>query len=305
MQNFELSLQISLEKLHSFGRLYFTPKQLFHEICRQQNQPIGLGKKTALTLFGISAVPAMFLGKNKLGLLAASGIFFGALAALKQMPYTIPPPVSLKEFEEFLADHLQSNNIEGLLKIEKAVKFIEKFPSDLMLYGLPKVLICEADEIAQMLRANQFHLQTPCAVLSLNEAKPLNEIFGKMLQKAEEPQVYFLHNASLEALEILRILRTTLDLPENIPLRPLGLRPVHARRLHLFARRNVSREFDFAGFEYLDESEKKWLLRGNSAEVAAVSPVRLLRVLRRLILGLEIPPSEWQITLPKKNLGFM
>jgi hypothetical protein len=126
-----------------------------------------------------------------------------------------------------------------------------------------------------------------------------------MLKKAEEPQVFFLHNASFEAFSILKNLRATLNLREEIPLRSLGLRPVHARRLHLFAQKNVSREFDFSTVDFLDESEKNWLSRGNSAEVSAVSPVRLLRVLRRLILGLEIPPSEWQIQLLKKNLGFM
>jgi hypothetical protein len=83
------------------------------------------------------------------------------------------------------------------------------------------------------------------------------------------------------------------------------LRPVHARRLHLFANKNVPRKFDFFDIDFLDESEKNWLLRGNSAEVASVSPVRLMRVLRRLILEMEIPPSEWQIRLPRKQLGFI
>lgn len=305
MQKFETTLQLSIENLQSFGRLYFTPRQLFYEVCRQSNSPIGLGKKTALTLFGISTVPTILLGKNKLGLFAASSLAFGTLAALRQMPYTLPSPISFTEFEKFLAVYLQKNEIEGLLKIEKETKFVENFPSDLELYGLPRILICERDEIAQMLRANQFHLQTPCAVLSLSEAKPLSNMYKKMLKKAEEPQVFFLHNASLEAFSILLNLRETLNLDEKIPLRPLGLRPIHARRLHLFTEKKFYNETDFSDFIFLSESEKGWLSRGNSAEVSAVSPIRLLRVLRRLILGLEITPGEWQIQLPRKSLGFM
>lgn len=266
---------------------------------------MGIEAKTAASLFGLGAVPTMFLPKHKFKLILTGSLILGGLAFLRNTPHTLSAPISFADFEYLLADYLQTNEIEGLLKIEEKLNFVNKLPADLTLFGLPKVLICETDEIAQMLRANQFHLQTPCAVLSVNEAKPLNKNVKKMLANAEEPQVYFLHNASLEAFSILRNLRETLDLSAEIPLRSLGLRPIHAKRLHLFAQKNVSREFDVSTFEYLDESEKKWLLRGNSAEVSAISPVRLLRVLRRLILGLEIPPSEWQISLPKKSLGFM
>jgi hypothetical protein len=302
---FEKALKISIENLQSFGRLYFTPKQLFYESCRQLSSPMGIKAKTAVSFFGLGAVPTMFLPKNKLKLILLGGLILSGLAFSRKAPHTLAPPISFADFEYLLANYLQTNEIEGLLKIENEVSFVNKLPADLTLFGLPKVLICESDEIAQMLRANQFHLQTPCPVFSLNEAKPLNKNVKMMLKKAEEPQVFFLHNASLEAFSILKNLRETLDLSESIPLRHLGLRPVHARRLHLFAQKNVPREFDVSTFEFLDESEKKWLLRGNSAEVSAVSPFRLLRVLRRLILGFEIPPSEWQIALPQKNLGFM
>lgn len=302
---FEKPLQTSLSNLQSFGQLYFTPKQLFYEFCRQLNSPMGIEAKTAASVFGLGTIPTIFLPKHKLKLLLTGSLILGGLAFLRKTPHTLSTPITFADFEYLLANYLQTNEIEGLLKIEEKVNFVNNFPADLTLFGLPKVLICETDEIAQMLRANQFHLQTPCAVLSLNEATPLNKNIKKMLKNAEEPQVYFLHNASLEAFSILQNLRKTLDLDAEIPLRPLGLRPVHARRLHLFAQKNVSREFDFLTVDFLDESEKKWLLRGNSAEVSAVSPIRLLRVLRRLILGLEIPPSEWQITLPQKNSGFM
>lgn len=301
MRKFDRSLQFSIENLQSFGRLYFTPKQLFYELCRQVRSPLGIESKTAAVLFGLSAIPTALMRKNRLSFLTASATVFGSLAAARQIPHTLAPPILWEEF----ADYLQNREIEGLLQIEKKVEFRKDFPADLTLYGLPRILICEADEIAQMLRANQFHLQTPCAVLSLSEAKPLSENVKKMMNNAEEPQVFFLHNASLEALEILRNLRQNLDLPEEIALRPLGLRPVHARRLHLFSDKINPQNFDFSDFEFLDESEKNWLIRGNSAEVAAVPPVRLLRVLRRLILDLELPPSEWQIGLPQKDLGFM
>lgn len=309
MRNFEKPLQKSLANFESFGKLYFTPKQLFYEFCRNQRAPIGLEAKTAVTLFGLSAIPTMIFAKSKpknaLGLLTASALSLGSLAIFRHIPHTLSPSIAWNEFQENLFDYLQNNEIDRLLKIKKDVTFADKIPDDLTLYGLPKLLICERCEIAQMLRANQFHLQTPCGVLSLREASPLSENVQKMLLSAEEPQIFFLHDASSQAFGLIPNLHQTLALKAEIPLRPLGLRPVHARHLHLFAQRNVALNNDFSEIDYLDESEKTWLKNGFTAEVSAVSPVRLLRVLRRLILGWEIPTSSFQNILPQKNLGFM
>jgi hypothetical protein len=176
---------------------------------------------------------------------------------------------------------------------------------DLTLYGLPTLLICEAGEIAQMLRANQFHLQTPCAVLSLREATPLENSFQTMLERAEKPQIFFIHDADAQAFSKIPTLRKKLNLDEAIPLKILGLRPVHAQRLHLFADKISNNSDAVQQIDFLDESEIKWLAEGNTAEISAISPVRLLRVLRRLILGTQIPPSVWSLKLPDKSLGFM
>ena len=306
MRKFEETLQISVRNLQSFGRLYFTPKQLFYEFCRVERLPFGIEPKTAALLFGASIIPASFSRKNKLNILLASGLILGGLALLRKTPHTLPTPVWWNEFKFELEKYLQHHEIEGLLQIEEKVEFANNFPADLTLYGLPKILICETDEIAQMLRANQFHLQTPCAVLSLAEAQPITKVFTKMLERAEKPQVYFLHNASAKSFSLIADLRQTLKLKDEIPLRVLGLRPVHAKRLHLFDQKTQNKQIEsFADFSGLDEREKRWLKDGFEAEIAAISPIRLMRVLRRLILGLEIPPNEWQIQLPNKNLGFM
>jgi hypothetical protein len=307
MQRFEQSLQISLDHLQSFGRLFFTPKQLYYEFCRQGRSIVGLEPKTAAALFGLSAIPVLFAPKHKLSLLTASAAIFGALAFSRNIPRTLTPPVAWDLFETNLTNYLQKNEIRGLLKIEEKVVFSNKYPNDLTLYGLPRLLICESIEIAQMLRANQFHLQTPCAVLSLNEANPLKDSFQKMLGNAENPHVFFLHDANFKSSSLIPNLRQILQLKEEIPLRSIGLKPVHARRLHLFAKRDKTlvTDFDFSILNHLDESEINWFKNGFTSEVSAVSPIRLLRVLRRVILGLEVPASDWQIKLPPKKLGFI
>jgi hypothetical protein len=270
MKNFERSLQISINNYRQFGRLYFTPKQLFYEFCRTVNLPI-----------------------------------LAKISGLIKISKTLETPILFCEFEDLLNRYWQMNEIKELLKLQSNIYFNTDLPNDLTLYGLPKILVCESNEIAQMLRANQFHLQTPCAVLSLEEANPLARNFHKMLANAESPQVYFLHDASFKAYSILQNLRQTLSLAENIPLRPLGLRPIHAQRLNLFAQKVMAEKVDLNQFSFLTEGEKQWLETNWKAEISAVSPVRLMRILRRLILDIEIPPSLWQVKLPGKKLGFM
>lgn len=309
MKNFERKIQISIERLQSFGRIFFTRRQLFYEFCRTLRSPFGLETKTAASIFGLSAIPSLFMAKEKprnaVGLLSATAFVLGTFAALRKVPQTLILSISLEKFESLLEIYLQNKRIERLLEVEQETNFTPLIANDLTLYGLPNLLICERNEIAQMLRANQFHLQTPCGVLSLREANPLPENFQKMLEQAENPQVFYLHDANLESFLKIRTLREYLSLNDEIPLRILGLRPVHARRLHLFSTKTEKNFADLQDFDFLDESEKKWLLDGNLAEIAAVSPIRLLRVLRRLILRTQIPQNDWKLKLPNRNLGFM
>jgi hypothetical protein len=311
MRNFEKKLQISVGNLQSFGRLFFTPKQLYYEFCRDQTSPIGIKSKTAALFLGLSVIPTMFIAKQKpksaMVFLTVSAVGLGTLAMFRRVPHTLSPPILWKEFEKKLSNYLQNQEIKNLLNIADKIDFTDTFPIDLTFYGLPRILVCESDEIAQMLRANQFHLETPCAVLSLREASPLNESFQKMLSNVQDSQVFFLHSASLKAYSIAQNLREVLQLKDEVPIRLLGLRPIHAKRLHLFANKtqNALLNTNLSTFDFLSNDEKKWLENGFTAEVSAVSPVRLMRVLRRIILGLEIEQRHWKIILPRRNLGFM
>ncbi len=311
MRNFEKHLQIAAANLNGYEPLFFTPKQLFYEFCRARFSPISIEPKIGAALLGLSAIPAVIFAKKSpkkgLGFLAASVAFIGTLTAFGRIPHTLRTPFRWRDFESNLTNYLGNKNIEGLLQIKQTTNFNDSVPSDLTLYALPKLLICESDEIAQMLRANRFHLQTPCAVLSLDQASPLGEMYRKMLLNAEEPKVFYLHDAGLQSFSRLSNLRKITNLGSEIPLQLIGLRPVHAKRLHLFAsKKDVTlQNFDLSNFNHLTDTEKRWLNDGNTAEVSAISPVRLLRVLRRIISGFEPPPSSFQNILPQKDLGFM
>jgi hypothetical protein len=119
--------------------------------------------------------------------------------------------------------------------------------------------------------------------------------------------VLVLHDASVPALASLARLADRLAVPDGAHLVDVGLRPAHAMRLGLHAERcpapapdDLRRAVDAAR---LRPSEARWLARGQRAEVAAMRPDRLLRALRRLLLGQ--PPPDRARVLPARDAGFV
>lgn len=312
MPDLPAAIHLSIEKMQVYSNLRFTPRQLFYEVCRAIRAPKGLNLSSAAAVFAAAALAPIGLARNRktvsaaAGMLTANALVAGGLYWLRRSPHTLDTPVSFAEFENALENYLQkTKRPNGLLEFEPEQK-PNFYPTDLPLYGLPRILICQSAEIAAMLRANQFHLEASVAVLGLAEAAPLPEVFQQMMLRAENTSVCFLHDASFAAFSQILNLREKLNLPENVRLQVLGLRPVHAARLHLFAIRGANFPLPLLNeFGNLSETEKRWLADGFQTEIAAVNPIRLMRVLRRLILGLPARESAWQLNFPPRKLGFM
>ncbi len=313
MKKISAALDLSLKNLAAYGSLRFTPRQLYYETCRRLKKPKGLNWRAATAVLAAGSLPAVGLASRKTNLsvaiLAANALAGGGLLWLRKTPHTLAPPISFKDFENALENYLQNHQrpVGLLAKINDEQPSINYSPIDLPWYGLPRLLVCQSGEIAQMLRANSFHLEASCAVLSLKEASPLHNIFREMMLRAGQSRVFFLHDASFAAFSILPDLRERLEIPESASsLQILGLRPAHAERLHLFIQQgeSVGRE-NLETLSFLSDVEKCWLANGLRAEVAAVNPVRLLRVLRRLVSGASAAQNSLKFSLPPRELGFM
>ena len=314
MKKISAALDLRLKNPAVSGNLRFTPLQLYYEVCRTVKKPKGLNLRTSAALLTVGALPAFGLAGRKttlsVGLLVANALAAGGLLWLRKTPHILTTPFSFEDFENALEIYLRNQpRPTGLLaqNNDEQPQSKNSAPVDLARYGLPRLLICQSPDIAQMLRANNFHLEAACAVLSLAEAAPLGYLRREMLERAGQARIFFLHDASLTALMLLPDLRERLNLPDSASLQILGLRPIHAERLHLFAQQGeqpVGREH-LETFSFLSDAEKRWLADGWRAEVAAVSPVRLLRVLRRLALGLPSAQNALKISLPPRELGFM
>ncbi|GIJ44493.1 hypothetical protein Val02_13790 [Virgisporangium aliadipatigenens] len=191
--------------------------------------------------------------------------------------FTLPPAVSENAFAAALA---RFGPPPGVVSPAPARSSTAPEPVDLYDYGLPRLLVCQDAEIAAMLRANELHMESACPVYALDDL-PLDPRLGTALERGDGT-VFVLHDASLAGLAAVAAAREAF--PEATPVEPLGLRPAHAAALHLTRRRGEG-GIPGAQARLWAPWERDWLARGNTAEVAAVPPARLLRTVHRLVRG--------------------
>lgn len=306
--NLTLALVTSISRVGSAGALRYTERQLYYELCRTLRPlPALPPQRAALALLG-GALPALVALRRprRAGvLLGADALLVAALALLHRLPFTRHPPLPYARFAAALATYRERHGAPpGLITATPAPLLpLEGREPDLADYGLPRLLLCQDAAVAQMLRCNWFHLEASCPVLTIAEALPLRAMLAAMLERTAGARVYLLHDASLPGLALIDQL-AELGLPANIRSTALGLRPIHAMRLHLFAATGppVPGAAELAG---LTARERAWLQSGRHAEVQAIRPLRLLRALRRLLLDPPPPLRRWPDLRRARAVGFM
>lgn len=191
---------------------------------------------------------------------------------------------------------------------------------DLFDYGLPRLLVCESDDIAAMLRANGVPMESACPVYGASEL-PLDPGVLRMLALAERGTVYLLHDASARGLTFPARFARSVDVPEGVRVVPLGLRPRQAGALHLVHGRGPAYAAVPAhgpapfvpggvtagpglGFA-LSRWERDWLRRGRFVELAAVNPASLIRTVHRLVREVRPPRSQLTELRQVRRAGFL
>jgi hypothetical protein len=240
-----MHLSTAVRQLESSG-LYYTERQLYYAVCRARlPQPM-----------------------------------HALLHQLRWASFTLPAPYSPERFAAALAARrAQHGNPPGLLTeaAPAPVAPLAGREPDLAAYALPRVLFCQSAPIAAMLCANGAIMELGCPILAAGE--PLPGPIAAGLARAPAPQALLLHDASDAGLHCAATLAT--QLPAGVRLASLGLRPDHAARLHLFVRRSNRAALEHPLPPDLTSAERRWLARGWTAELAAVPPFTLLRVLRQ------------------------
>jgi hypothetical protein len=304
-------LEQSIARAAVGGRVHYTEQQLYYELCRTVQPIPGLTTRTALLALAPGLAAALLLlrhPRRALALASANALPLAALRLLRGLPYTRRVPLSGAAFRGLLDDYrARYGEPPGLLTPAPppTLQPLAGEP-DLLDYGLDQVLICEDDSIAQMLIANHAYMDLKCAIVGYSAALPLPGPLRTMLSRTPESRVLLLHNASAAGLELAARLPAALELPAHVRFDSLGLRPLHAMRLHLFAAQNPLHGTPRALWPpALRPGEVRWLRHGWCAEVAAVPPISLLLKLRRIVAGTMPPPRRLFDLRRDREIGFM
>ena len=204
----------------------------------------------------------------------------------QQQPKTFP--VNWATFREW---HQQWQRAKGpterqLQPVRQQAQQVEVNPQ-VSNYSFDRVVVCEHDDMAQMLIANNLHFEHNCVVISINGyPTAIFETVMTMLKRNPHLSVYALHDASPSGLRIPTLLRQPQWFPEpTVTIYDLGLLPRHALSLKnpfvIFSMASISqaRQLPDEIFRPLSEDEYRWLIRGNMLALASFGPRRILQVI--------------------------
>jgi hypothetical protein len=160
-------------------------------------------------------------------------------------------------------------------------------------YSFDRLVVCQSDEIAQMLIANNFHFENNCAILSISGyPQRIFDTTMQMLRRNPELRVFAFHDCSPEGIKLANELRTNSHWfpDETIVIVDIGLSPrqILAAKRDMFIESSknsaqASRSLPSSLRENLSQVELEWLDRGNFVELESFTPQQLIQVLNRSI----------------------
>ncbi|WP_445247755.1 hypothetical protein [Microcoleus sp. OTE_8_concoct_300] len=154
-------------------------------------------------------------------------------------------------------------------------------------YSFDRAIICDSDEIAQFLIANNIHFENNCAIISISGyPQSIFHTVIEMLRRNADLKVYALHNASPAGVSLVHQLRTNPDWFANqaVTIFDLGTSPrqiLETRDLFIQkseAMAQIARQLPITVRQGLTAEELAWLDAGNFVELESFTPQRLLRV---------------------------
>ena len=180
--------------------------------------------------------------------------------------------------------------------------------SELNHYSFDRLVVCQKDEIAHFLIANNFHLENNCAILSIT-GYPENT-FQTILDMARQNpnlKVYALHDCSASGMNLVYNLQTRPNwfLNYQIQIYDLGLSYQQVMKMpNAFIKKDIDsqkRELPFEVRQNLSSEAIKWLESGYYVELESFSPKFLLKVVKQGItqtsqveLNQGEPSETWQ-----------
>ncbi len=292
----------TLEQLSANHSLYFTPRQLYYLLnARKTRMQLWWPGFVALGGAGVSLCAGLW-PLSLLLLLSAIGLWLPPVHSWLRRTFGRPLNISYDVTQQSLA-RWEANNgkVEKLLPPPKQQALPAKVSAEVSAYSFDRAVICDRDEIAHFLIANNFHFENNCAVLSVNGYP--SSIFTTvldMLHRNPQLKVYALHDASPAGVQLVHRLRTTprwFAERHGVTIYDLGLLPRQVMKRHVFVLQTTESARQVAALpeaarNSLQADEIKWLAEGKQVELESLAPLTLLKLLRDGIAKSRMPETD-------------
>lgn len=200
--------------------------------------------------------------------------------------------------EIFLVNAAQSNEwlqrwqrvngtLEKLLLSPRQEALPASIDPEVSAYSFDRAIICDSDEIAQFLIANNVHFENNCAILSISGyPQSIFDTVIQMLRRNADLKVYALHDANPAGVSLVHQLRTSPNWFANqaVTIFDLGISPrqiLETRDMFVQQSQTMAqsaRQLPDAVRQGLTAKELAWLDAGNFVELESFRPQKLLRV---------------------------
>ena len=221
-------------------------------------------------------------------ILGISSIYLGTVQRRRTNQISNEFVLQSGEFTGWLGRWSQINGtIAKMLPSPTEQSLPTQINNDVTDYSFERLIVCDSAKIAQLLIANNFHVENNCAILSVT-GYPQNifDTVMEMVRRNQELKVYVLHDCSPKGVGLVHHLRTNPNWFENtnITIYDLGLLP-----RQLFSSRDVfvqtsnqlarnAKELPLEVRASLSTEELNWLDAGKFVELESFTPKKLLQV---------------------------
>ncbi|WP_333068569.1 MULTISPECIES: hypothetical protein [unclassified Microcoleus] len=222
--------------------------------------------------------------------------------------------VNQAQSDKWLQDWQRVNGtLEKLLPAPRQEALPATIDREVSVYSFDRAIICDSDEIAQFLIANNVHFENNCAILSISGYP--QSIFNtviEMLRRNADLKVYALHDANPAGVSLVHQLQTSPNWFANqaVTILDLGISPrqILATR-DMFVQQSqtmaqTARQLPDAVRQGLTAEELAWLDTGNFVELESFTPQRLLRVVNYGLAQSGDPQSNDGLILVDNAVGY-
>ncbi|GAA3218846.1 hypothetical protein ACFO1B_29180 [Dactylosporangium siamense] len=258
MSIIDRALQAAVGRAGLPGRIRFTRRQLYYEVCRG--------------LLPLHRLP-------------------------RRVGFTLPAPIGYDRFLAALERHGPVPGLLAEPRTAARADPHDDVP-DLYDYGLPRLLVCQDPAIAAMLLANELHMESACPVFALSDLPLDPRLTAALQRTGDAVVHVLHDAGADGYAAVDEVRRWAGDLRVNpLGLRPVHAAALHLTTGPDGPKATtgpdgpeattgpVGRNTAFDHRPGLEAWELRRLRSGRTVEVAAVNPARLLRTVHRLVRG--------------------